>query len=146
MSSSPEVRVEERADPSGLETPVLLSVRGRNFLVNQGSQIEPMYVMMREWVQNPRSVGAAVANRAASKQPTVLRPYSLGTGQVPSTETGALLKKLESIEVPDIVADVENASLETHMPRWKALGRRMQLEGEYQRAIGFERLRRRLIK
>lgn len=128
-----------------LDAPVLLTSRDRNFLVTQGQDPEPLYALMREWVQNPTSVSVATANRTAAGRPAKPRPCSLDDEEQ-CQKAAAILEELERMVVPEIKAEVESPTMETHLPRWKALRARMRLQVEYQKAVGFNRLRRRLKK
>ena len=154
---------------------VLLAARARNVLVTQGQeQGDPVYVLLREWVQNPTSTSAAVEARKRLKT-TGIRPYSLKkreAGEEARAEAGeearaedaddkrdnndendddsnneraqAIKTELEAIAVPDVDDTTTEPTLDTHMPRWKAIGRKIRLEGAYEKAIGMDRLRRRL--
>jgi len=144
---------------------VLLAARDRNVLVTQGQeQGDPVYVLLREWVQNPTSTSAAVEARKRLKT-TGIRPYSLkkreaGAGAEDADDkrgnndendddsnnerAQAIKTELEAIAVPDVDDTTAEPTLDTHMPRWKAIGRKIRLEGAYEKAIGMDRLRRRL--
>lgn len=146
---------------------VLLAARDRNVLVTQGQeQGDPVYVLLREWVQNPTSTSAAVEARKRLKT-TGIRPYSLkkreagaGAGAEDADDkrgnndendddsnnerAQAIKTELEAIAVPDVDDTTTEPTLDTHMPRWKAIGRKIRLEGAYEKAIGMDRLRRRL--
>lgn len=146
---------------------VLLAARDRNVLVTQGQeQGDPVYVLLREWVQNPTSTSAAVEARKRLKT-TGIRPYSLKkreAGEEARAEDAddkrdnndendddsnneraqAIKTELEAIAVPDVDDTTTEPTLDTHMPRWKAIGRKIRLEGAYEKAIGMDRLRRRL--
>lgn len=130
-----------------LQGPVLLPVRDRHVLVmpRHGSD-DPLdlslYAFMREWIQNPKSITAAVATRnshvAHQQVPWLVPGRPFHQGEQPHVQdTG-------SIPVPDIENDVQNPTIETHLPRWKALGKRRRLEFEQKKAIGFQRLYKRL--
>ena len=125
-----------------LDAPVLLSSRDRNFLVTQGHEPDPLYVLAREWVQNPKSTGAATEARKRVKRPPGIRPPSIPLDD----ETTKIPLDRASVKIPEIDDEAVDPTLQTHLPRWKALGKLMRLEGAHQREIGMERLRQRLSK
>lgn len=150
-----KTREHNIADVSGkdaLHGPIFLPVRDRRILVmpRQGPDGSSLYALMREWVRNPASIANAVAswnNQVTLErvpntlvpgthfQPDLAQPHG-GDGECGLDET--------VITIPEIDAHVENPTLETHLPRWKALGKRRRLEFERKKALGFQRLYKRL--
>lgn len=146
-----EQRGSQREQPSAattskeeLDAPVLLSGRDRNFLVTHGEQ-DPFYVLGREWVQNPASLDVALEARKRIKTDGI-RPYSLGDKSALPGKADAILKELGAVQIPVIeeVSEPAHVTLETHLPRWRALGHVMRLKGAYEKEVGLERLARRL--
>lgn len=99
---------------------------------------------MREWVQNPASTAPEVASLTI--QSTLERvPGTLFQPAADQAQPhGGESVQEEIVTIPEIEAHVENPTLDTHLPRWKALGKRRRLEFERKKALGFQRLHKRL--
>jgi len=139
----------DKSEKDVLHGPVLMPVRDRRVLVMprqltsvEGPESSSLYALMREWVQNPMSVVAAVASwnsQVALERVPRMVPGTLFVSCQPDKESST-----ETIIIPDIENNVENPTLETHLPRWKALGKKRRLEFERKKALGFQRLHKRL--
>lgn len=129
-----------------LQGPILLPVRDRRILVGprQGTDTPSLYALMREWVQNPASTAPEVASLTI--QSTLERvPGTLFQPAADQAQPhGGESVQEEIVTIPEIEAHVENPTLDTHLPRWKALGKRRRLEFERKKALGFQRLHKRL--
>lgn len=139
-SAGEEQKIEPHNEPDVVQGPVLLPVGDRRVLVvpREGPECSSLYAFMREWVRNPASITSAIAsrnNQAALERVPKLIP---GTPFEPDQVTDV------QVTIPDIESHVENPTLETHLPRWKALGKKRRLEYEKKKALGFERLYKRL--
>ncbi len=133
---------EEADVKEDMHAPILLSSRGRNFVVAQRQAPAPLYVLARDWVNNPGSTIGAIEARKRARPHAGVRPPSIDLGH----EVELKPFDASSVEVPDIDDAAAHPTLQTHLPRWKALGKLMRLEGARRREIGMERLRLRLAK
>lgn len=133
-----------KQDADVLQGPVLLPVRDRQVVVlPRHSAPDPsLYMFMREWVQNSASIASAIATRNSQgvrgRVPRLVPGTPFQSDQKPDVEDP------QSIHIPSIENDVEKPTLDTHLPRWKALGKRRRLEFEQKKAFGFQRLKKRL--
>ena len=134
--------VEEANVKEEMDAPVLLSSRGRNFLATEGQAPAPLYVLARDWVNNPGSTVDALEVRKRARPRAGVQPPSIDLVH----EAQAKPLDNSSVEIPDIDDAAACPTLQTHLPRWKALGKLMRLEGARRREVGMERLRLRLAK
>jgi hypothetical protein len=131
----------EKAYVKEMDAPVLLSSRGRSFLASKEQAPAPLYVLARDWVNNPRSTLDATEARKRARPHAGVRPSSINLGLWEGKPLDT-----SSVDVPDIDDAAPCPTLKTHLPRWKALGKLMRLEGARRRQMGLERLQTRLAK
>lgn len=139
---SPKIISPARPRP---EAPTLVPLLDRHVLVTPapgGSSSESIYELMRDWVHGPESLGVALANRERQQQGSCgLHPLRVRASGASST----IDQKPHTFHIDDsIMANQTEPTLESHLRRWKALGKRRREEFQHRKALGFEKLGRRM--
>jgi len=100
---------------------------------------ESLYSMLRQWVRNDpdhERYLAAMRARAASGSRGVYQKRKMPDVQ----------QLQETIDIPEIQDNVREPTIDTHLPRWKALGKVRKETFKAMKAAGFESLKRRMTE
>lgn len=98
---------------------------------------ESLYSMLRQWVRNdPDYDRYLTAMRAREASPT--------SGLYQKRRMPDLQQPNEHMDIPEIQQNVRDPTIETHLPRWKALGKARRETFKAMKAAGFESLKKRM--
>lgn len=128
------------------EAPILVPVLDRHVLVTPvpgGSCSESVYELMRDWVHGPESLGVALANREQQQQQGVFA-FGLHPSGVRALEASRTRRDNKLHTDDCVMANQTEPTLDSHLRRWKALGKQRREEFQHRKARGFEKLGRRM--
>lgn len=100
---------------------------------------ESLYSMLRQWVRNDPDYDRYLATMRA-------REASARRGVYQKRRMPDLQQPKVTIDIPEIQQNVPEPTIDTHLPRWKALGTVRRETFKAMKAAGFESLKKRVTE